>query len=229
MSDHTQILGIENKCASLILIDRHIFSRSRLLYYRILPAARMRTRSLIGISPGKIIAQKAPSRIGNTHRSMDKAFNLHLFRNIIPDLPNLLKGKLPCSNHTLCTLLPPELISRVIGIIRLRTDVALNLRTDFLCHLKNTRICNDQSIRFQSLKLFQVLTDSHKIPVMRQNIHRHIYLHSMVMCKRNSLLHILMGKILRLCPESKSLSADVYRIRAKNNRCFQYFQAASWN
>ena len=76
MSDHAQILGIENISSTLILIDRHIFVRSSLLHDGILPSAWMGARSLIGIPSRKIVGKKASSGVRDTHGSVDESLNL---------------------------------------------------------------------------------------------------------------------------------------------------------
>ena len=89
MLDHAKILGIENVSTTLILINRHILSGSRLFHNGIFPTARMCAGSLIGISSYQEIAEKTASGIGNTHRSVNESLNLHIIWNIGTDLANL--------------------------------------------------------------------------------------------------------------------------------------------
>ena len=74
MLDHTKVFGIKNIGSALIFIDRQILSRTFFFYNGIFPTAWMGAGTLIGISSGKIIAEQASARIGNTHCSMDKGF-----------------------------------------------------------------------------------------------------------------------------------------------------------
>ena len=147
MLNHAQILGVKDISSSLILKNRHIFTRTLLLDDGILPAARMCTGSLVCISSYQIIAEQAAAGIGNTHRTMYKCFNLHIIRNICTDLLDFLKRKLTCSYDALRSQPIPEFIGFIVCIICLCTDMTLNLRTDFLCIGKNSRICDDQCIR----------------------------------------------------------------------------------
>ncbi len=87
--NHTQVTGIKKIGSPFIFIYRQIFSRPLFFHHRIFPAAWMRTGAAVGIPPGKIIAQQAPSRIGYAHRPMDKAFYLHVLRNPSPYFGNL--------------------------------------------------------------------------------------------------------------------------------------------
>ena len=63
------------------------------------------------------------------------------------DLFDLRHGKLPCGNNPLRTECMPEIVSRIVRIIRLCADMALDVRTDLLRDLENTRVCNNQRIR----------------------------------------------------------------------------------
>ena len=217
MLDHAEILGIKDISSSLIFKNRHIFSRSCLFHNGVFPPAGMCAGSLIGISSHQIIAQKTSSGIRNAHSPMHKCLNLHIIRNMGTDLPDFLQRKLSCSHHSLRSQLIPETIRFIIGIIGLGTDMALNFRTDFSGISKNSRICDNEPVRLQFLQLFQIFPDTCEIIVMCQNIHSHINLHSMLMGKCNSLCHILMGKILCLCTESKSFPADIYSICPKDH------------
>ena len=226
MFDHTQILGVKNIGSSFIFKDRHIFPGPCLLHDGVFPSAGMGAGSLVGISSHQVIAEKTSSGIGNAHCPMDKSLDFHILRNVSTDFPDFLKGKLSGSHHALCTKLVPEAIGFIIGVICLGTDMALDFRTDFPGIRENPRICNDQCVRLQILQFFQIFLHSRQIIVMCQDIHGHINLHSMLMGKGNSRLHVLMGKILGFCTQSKGLSPDIHSIGPEHNRDFQYLQAA---
>ena len=226
MLDHTEILGIENEGASLIFINRQIFAGSGLLHYRVFPAAGMRTRALIGVPACKIITQKAAAGIGNTHGAMNKGLNLHIFRNLPADLPQFLQRQLPGRHHPFCALLIPEPPGQIIGIIGLRADMPLDLRADFFCQHKHARVRNDQRVRLQLPQLLKIGTDSLQIPVMSQNIRRHMNAYAMLVSELDSFFHILRGKIFRLGSETEGFSADVDSIRAESHGSLQDLQAA---
>ena len=140
MPDHAEIAGIENVSSPLIFIDRKIFSRPALLHHRIFPAAGMGTRALVGIPPGKIIAQKAASGIGDAHGAVHKAFDLHLVRNVGPDFRKLCERQLPGGHHPLRSQLPPETVGHVIGIVGLGGNMNLRFRPYLFCQGKHARI-----------------------------------------------------------------------------------------
>ena len=108
MLHHAQILGIEQKSASLVLLHGQILPRSGLLHHRVFPAAGMGTGPLIGIPSREIIAQKAAAGIGDTHGPMHEAFYLHVLRYLPPYLLQLLKRKLSGRHHPLGSLPMPE-------------------------------------------------------------------------------------------------------------------------
>ena len=106
---------------------------------------------LVGVPARKIVAEQAAPGIGNAHGAVNKALDLHVLRNVVPNLPDLLQGQLSGGNHTPGSQPIPELVCTIIGVVGLGADVALNLRTDFLGVGKNTGICDDQGIRLQFL------------------------------------------------------------------------------
>ena len=99
----------------------------------------------------------------------------------------------------------------------------LHLGPDFFGDHEHSRIGNDQRIRLLGLHIPQVgkiFSGSLEIIIVRQNIGRHINLHSMCMGECNSFRHFFTAEIFCLGPQSKSFSADINSIRAKNNSRF---------
>ena len=189
---HTEILGVEDISSSLILKYRHIFTRTFFFHNRIFPTTRMCACPLIRISSNQIIAEQASSGIRNTHCSMNKSLDFHIIRNMFTDLTDFFQRKFPCRYDTFRAELIPETVCLIVCIVCLCTDMAFYFRTNFTGIGKNSRICNDQCIRFQFFQLLQIFSDSRKVIIMRQNIYCHINLYSMFMCKRNSLCHIFL-------------------------------------
>ena len=79
---------------------------------------------------------------------MYKCLYLQIIGNVFPDLPDLPQGKFSCRYHTGSTEFLPELKCSVIGVVCLCTDMAFYFRTNFTGIGKNSRVCNDQRIRF---------------------------------------------------------------------------------
>ena len=46
--------------------------------------------SLIRITAGKEVAEQTSAGVGDAHRAVDEALNLHVLRDMLPDLPDLL-------------------------------------------------------------------------------------------------------------------------------------------
>ena len=147
MLNHTKIFRIKDIRPSLILIHRQILPRSGLFYDRILPPARMCTSPLVRISSREIIGQQTSSRVRNTHRPMNKCLNLHLLRNMRPNLFDLRQRQLPRRHNALRPLFIPELIRSIVRIIRLCTDMPFNLRAHFHRNPIHSRIRNNECIR----------------------------------------------------------------------------------
>ena len=147
MLNHAQILGVKDISSALVLIYREILTRTLLLHNGIFPAAGMRTCSLVGISSGEKAAEQTSSRIGNTHRSVDKALDLKILWNMFTYLFNLGKRQFSRRHDTFCALLIPEPVGHIIRIIGLCRHMNINFRADFTCKGKHSRICNNQGIR----------------------------------------------------------------------------------
>ena len=93
-----------------------------------------------------------------------------------------------------------------------------DFRTFFSRYAENPRIRNDQAVRTQNPQFPQILPGSFQIPVVSQNVHRHINLYPVFMGKQDPCLHILHGKVFCLCSQAKGLSADIHRVRAVEHR-----------
>ena len=91
MLDHTQILGIENIRAVLLLIDGEILTRAGLLHQVVLPAAGLGTVTTVGVSPHHIIRENAPTAKAHTHGTVNKGLNLQLWRRMVPDHLDLVQ------------------------------------------------------------------------------------------------------------------------------------------
>ena len=185
--------------------------------------------SLICIASREEIAQQATAGIGNTHCSVNKALDLHIIRDSLSNLADLLKRKLTCGNDTLCAETMPEQIRSIVRVVRLCTDMNLHLRKHALCDLKDTRIRDDQCIRTNLFQLLKIHLHTLKILIVCENICRHIDFRSMLMCKLNSCLHVLSRKVLCLCTQSKCLTTDIYGIRAVNHSRLQHVQTTCRN
>ena len=177
----------------------------------------MSTRPLICIPPRQKAAEQASPRIGNAHGAVDKALHLHIRRYILPDFPDFLKGKLPGTDHPLCPQLMPEPVGHIIGVVCLRGNVDINFRADSFCQHKHSRVRDNQRVRRKLPEFFKIFFGSRQIPVMRQNVCRHMHPHVSGMGKGDSLFHILMGKVFGFGAQAESLSSYVYGVRAEQH------------
>ena len=141
---------------------------------------------------------------------MNERLDLKIVRNIGTDFLDLSQRKLSRRHHALCPLLIPEPVGAVIGVVCLRTDMALDLGTDFLSNHIDPRIGNDQRIRLYLPKLGKILSHTVEISVVRQDIGGNVYFHIMGMRKSNPLLDLFHGKVLRLRAESERFASDIY-------------------
>ena len=157
---------------------------------------------------------------------MNKGFNFHILGNMLSDFSDFFQRQFSGSYHTFCSQPVPEPVGFIIGVVCLGTDVTFNFRTNFLRISKNSRICNDQRIRFQPLQLLKVLPNAWKVVIMSKNIYSHINLYAVLVSKSNPLCHIFSGKVFCFCPKTKSFSADIHSICPKYYCNFQDFQTA---
>ena len=108
----------------------------------------------------------------------------------------------------------------VVGIIRLCTDMPLNLRAHFHRNPIHSRIRNNECIRSNLFQFGKVSPHTLKILVMCQNIRGDIDLYAMLMRKLHTFFHIFHRKVLRLRPKSEDFSADIYGICAEDHCYF---------
>ena len=157
---------------------------------------------------------------------MDKALDLHILRYVLSDLLDLLKRKLPGGHHPLSALFPPEIVGSIVGVVGLGADVSLDLRADFFGYLKDCRISNDEGIRFHFPKFLKVRPHTGKVVIVGQDIGCHMHPHAVLVGESDSLRHVLSGKVFRLCPQAKGLTAYIHCVRAEDHCCLQHLQAA---
>ena len=103
--------------------------------------------SVIGVTPGQEIGQKASAGIRYAHGAMDKGFYLQIIRDICPYLGYLLEGKLSACHHPFCPQFMPEIKGSVIDIIGLGAHMYLYLGAHLFCYGKNSGIGYDKGIR----------------------------------------------------------------------------------
>ena len=92
-------------------------------------------------------AQKFGANIEMIYQLKDKAFYLHIIRNMSADLFDLSQRKLSCRNHTLCSHTVPKQVSAIISVICLGTYMKFCIRKHSFCNFKYTWVRNDQGIR----------------------------------------------------------------------------------
>ncbi len=151
---------------------------------------------------------------------MHEALYLHILRNIIPDLPDLLQRQFSGRYHPLRALFMPEAVRHIVGIVRLRGNMNICFGTDFPCQHKHTGIRYNQRIRPQIPQLSEIVRRPFQIIIVRHNICRYIYTNISLMGAGNPLRHLFHGKIFRLCPQAVSLAANINGVRPKNNSRF---------
>ena len=150
---------------------------------------------------------------------MYKCLDFQILRNIRAQLFDFFQRQLSGGNHAARALFIPEIIGSIVCIVCLSTDMSLNLRTHFFCDLKHSRIRNNKSIRLDFLEFLKIFTHSRQILIVCQDIGCYIHFHIMFMRKCDSFFHVLHGKVLRFCAESKCFSSDINRICSKNDCC----------
>ncbi len=88
----------------------------------------------------------------------------------------------------------------------------LCLREIFLSQHEHTGIGDDQGVRSKLPQFLKIFRCARQIRIVSQDIGSDMYLHPVGMGIGNALCHVLMGKILCLCPQTVGLSADIDRI-----------------
>ena len=149
---------------------------------------------------------------------MDEALDLHILRDPLPDLPDLLKGQLPGGHHPLRSQLMPEQIRPIVGVVGLGADVDLHVREHPLGNGKYPRVRDDQSVGTDIPQLLKIRLHPGQILIVGQDIGGDIHLHAPGMGKGDPFPDLIVGKILRFRPEAERLAAEIHRIRAVDHR-----------
>ena len=150
---------------------------------------------------------------------MNKRLNLTIIWNMCTNLTNLFQRKFSGRNDSFGSQFIPEPISFIVSIIRLGTDVALNLRTNLFCNGKDTRICNNQCIWMDLSQFPEILFYPFQIVIVGENIRCHINFYASGMCELNSFFHFFHRKIFCFGSQPKSLTTNIYCICPEYNSC----------
>ena len=81
MRKHVQILGIQQIRAAIALFYAEALVRARKLLQLIFPTTRLNTLPLVGMTAGKVIADKATTRNSHAHGTVHKHLYLHIGGN----------------------------------------------------------------------------------------------------------------------------------------------------
>ena len=218
MIDHTQVAGIKDIGTSFVLFDRQVFPGPALFRHRIFPSAGMGTGAPVGIPPRKPGGKKTSSRIGNTHRAVDKGFDLQIPGGILPDLGDLPQRKLPGTYHSGSAKAVPEAESPVIGTVGLCRDMDRDPRAVLPGKHKHAGVSNKDRVRPYPFQKFKIGLGLVQILVVCVNISGDMDPHAPLMGIGDPLAHIIGAEIARLRPQAEGLTPDIDRVRSEIDR-----------
>ena len=112
--DHAHILAVIKVSAARVLLDRKVFAGAFFLHQRVVPAARLRARAVVGVAPGHVLRDQAAAGVRNAHRAVHERLDLQLLRRFRADLRDLVDGQLAREHDALRALLRPEIRGLVV-------------------------------------------------------------------------------------------------------------------
>ena len=146
MADHAQVAGVEDIGPAVPLGDGHVPPGAGLLDQRVLPPAGLRALTAVAVPPGEIVREQATPGKRHAHRSVDKGFELQLFRRLRADPGDLLQRELAGEDHAR----GPQLVKRPGGgparDARLGGDVDRDARGVFLREAQHAQVRHDQRV-----------------------------------------------------------------------------------
>ena len=145
---------------------------------------------------------------------MYESFYLQIIRNVLSYTLNLSERKLPCTDNSFYSHIVPELVSHVVCIVCLCTDMYLHIRHNLSCQTKYSRISYKHCIYPDVLYLSEISLQTFDILIMSKDIYSNIYLNVMSMSILNSLLHLFNRKVVCFSSESEAAAAHIYSIRS---------------
>ncbi len=146
----TQIVGVQDVAAVLVLADLIELARAGLLAEVVFPAAGLRAVAPVGIPARHVIGEQAPSRHAHAHGSVDKGFDFQLRRGLVAEGSNVLQGHLPGQHHPLRTHIVGGAGSSPVGDARLGGHVDLNVRGKVLARVQHTQVSHNKGIHARS-------------------------------------------------------------------------------
>ena len=163
--DHAHILGVVQIGAASVLLDREELARALLLHERIVPAARLGARAVVGIAAGHVLRDKAAAGVRNAHRAVYERLDLKLLRGLCADLGDLLERKLAREHDALRALLRPEVRRLVVEDAGLGGDVNGHARRVLSRHTQHAHIRDDERIRARIGQQLQIRRECGQVAV----------------------------------------------------------------
>ena len=160
---------------------------------------------------------------------MNEALNLHILRNVVPDFLNLLKRKLSGRYHSLSSLIIPEPVGQIVGIVGLCRNMPLDFRALLHGYRIHAGVRDDEGVGLKLLKLPKVFPGSIQVVIVRQNIGGYIYLLTSLVSIAYAFCHIFMREVLGLGTQTEGLSSYIYGIRSVFNCHLQHLKAVGGN
>ena len=226
MADHAEIFGIKHVRAALVFLYRKIFPRPFFFHQTVIPAAGMGAGCAVGVPNRHKIAHQTPAGIRDTHGSVNKSFDLHIFRNLAAKFPQFLKRHLSGRHDTGYAHVIPELRSHIIRRIRLCAQMEYSIRQNFPKYGDHTWIGYEKSVDFQISDPSEKIRKKTNIFIMSEDIYRHIDLFSSFVSVFRSLTDFFLCKIAGAGPQTESFAPEIDGIGSVIYRDFQFFQIA---
>ena len=220
MLNHAHVPGVHDKGAP-VLADLEILPGTGLFYQMILPAAGLCALPTVCVTPGQIIGEQTAPGKADTHGTVDKGLDVKLLRGIVPDLPNVLQGRLPGQDYRVGTKGVEGIGCGAVDNAELRAHVPCNLGCMALGKLQYAQIRNDQSIHAGVLQEFQISGQHPQLLLPGKGVAGHIDLDVSCMRILYGPAEIRIGKVHHAGAHAKLASGKIHGVRPVKDGHFQ--------
>ena len=229
MRKHVHILRIEQIRAFLGLFYRKILAGSLFFDDGILPAARLRTFTMIAVTSGQIVGEQTTTGERHAHRAMHEAFDVKIVGNACANVSHGLQIHFAGKHHTACAQLVEGVRRLIVGDPGLCTHMQFQIRRHFTSHKHHANVGNDQRIHAGVFELANVFAHRFDFIVAWKHIAGHVHASATLMRVTGTFLEILQAQVLRRRTHAKRLAPAINGVRTVIDGGFQSSQIACWS
>ena len=221
---HTQIVGVQDVAAALILPDLHKLAGAGLLHQMVFPAAGLGALAPVGIPFGQILAEQAPAGHAHAHGPVHKHLQFQFPRGFGPDGGDVLQGQFPGQHHPLGPQLKGGGGGGVVGNAHLGGEMDFHIRGQLLHHPQHAQIGHDKAVHARRPGIGDGLGQPVQFGIGGQGVQGQVNPLAPGVGKDAALLQLGGSKVIRRGPHPEFGQGGVHRVRPVADGILQPFQ-----